>query len=114
MGVARQIDFYGNPLEVEAGQAQGRLNGFFEQKHAFAVDARLLIGEGLQVGHDALNALHALTRIGQAFLEVGVLHGSRISQSHVDGHQAVVDRVVDLMQQAGSQRAERCHFLALD
>ena len=114
MRVLRQRQVNLDALELKAGQAQRRLDGLFEQEHALAVDARLLVGKGFEVGDDVLHPLQAFARVVQAFLESGALAGGRVHQRHVQRHHAVVDRVVDLMQQAGRQRSERGHFFALD
>ena len=73
MGVGRQLHRDIDALELKAGQTLRGPDGVLQQEDALAVVARLLVGEGLEVGDDVLHPLHAFAGIDQAFLEHRVL-----------------------------------------
>ncbi len=112
--IGRQLARDGHPAQLMRGQPDRGIQRLLEQEwRALRFSAGLAIGEGLQVRHDMLDALHPLLGVDQALLQHRFVLGHRLFQRDFDRHQAEVDRVVDLVQQARCQRADGGHLFLL-
>ncbi|CAM2160131.1 hypothetical protein PT2222_70114 [Paraburkholderia tropica] len=91
-----------------------RIERLLEQEgHVVGRGAGLAVREGLEIGDDVLDAVHALLHVRQAFLQRCAVLDLRLLHGDLDRHQAEVHGVVDFVKQPRRQGADRGHLLLL-